>query len=422
MISNNNFMKKALLLLTCLMAFAGTNAQNSLEFTTVSNENDMLYYASPQMDEPQKIVTDAGLIPEVQGMDLSYSIPKYIVECLVSNNDLNKGDANAVKDGASTRTSIPNLAKVVGMALPGTYKGGNSNVLEEITFFKNVGADVVNPPYIDERFIDMENILTNPTEGFVMYNNSLTCTLGATDDGILFTVPFTSPFIYNGESLLAAVYLSVKDGDRSNNVMFDFGKTTADAQNATIYHSYAEGANVTTQFNFYAGCNLPVSGAAVQAVLDYLDLDENSLPAFLLDFYTNDIRGNVTLDDVAVSDLTVNLMGDDRAIVATTTTDTEGNFVFESLDHTGNYTIEIDGYEIENNTVNFGDNAIDNDINVIVKLTTNTGIDSTIQAGQITDVKYINLAGVASSVPMSGMNLQVTTYSNGSRQVSKVIK
>lgn len=414
-------MKKTLLLLTCLMAFAGTNAQNSLEFTTVSNENDMLYYASPQMDEPQKIVTDAGLIPEVQGMDLSYSIPKYIVECLVSNNDLNKGDANAVKDGASTRTSIPNLAKVVGMALPGTYKGGNSNVLEEITFFKNVGADVVNPPYIDERFIDMENILTNPTEGFVMYNNSLTCTLGATDDGILFTVPFTSPFIYNGESLLAAVYLSVKDGDRSNNVMFDFGKTTADAQNATIYHSYAEGANVTTQFNFYAGCNLPVSGAAVQAVLDYLDLDENSLPAFLLDFYTNDIRGNVTLDDVAVSDLTVNLMGDDRAIVATTT-DTEGNFVFESLDHTGNYTIEIDGYEIENNTVNFGDNAIDNDINVIVKLTTNTGIDSTIQAGQITDVKYINLAGVASSVPMSGMNLQVTTYSNGSRQVSKVIK
>lgn len=422
MISNNSFMKKTLLLLTCLLAFAGTNAQNSLEFTTVSNENDMLYYASPQMDEPQKIVTDAGLIPEVQGMDLSYSIPKYIVECLVSNNDLNKGDANAVKDGASTRTSIPNLAKVVGMALPGTYKGGNSNVLEEITFFKNVGADVVNPPYIDERFIDMENILTNPAEGFVMYNNSLTCTLGATDDGILFTVPFTSPFIYNGESLLAAVYLSVKDGDRSNNVMFDFGKTTADAQNATVYHSYAEGANVTTQFNFYAGCNLPVSGAAVQAVLDYLDLDENSLPAFLLDFYTNDIRGNVTLDDVAVSDLTVNLMGNDRAIIATTTTDTEGNFVFESLDHTGNYTIEIDGYDIENNTVNFGDNAIDNDINVIVKLTTNTGIDSTIQARQITNVKYINLAGVASSVPMSGMNLQVTTYSDGSRQVSKVIK
>ena len=78
--------------------------------------------------------------------------------------------------------------------------------------------------------------------------------------------------------------------------------------------------------------------------------------------------------------------------------------------------------DIEDNTVNFGDNAIDNDINVIVKLTTNTGIDSTIQAGQITDVKYINLAGVASSEPMSGMNLKVTTYSDGSRQVSKVIK
>lgn len=159
-------MKKLLLLLTSLLAFAGSYAQNTLEFTTVSNENDMLYYASPQMEEPQKIVTDAGLIPEVQGMDLSYSIPKYIVECLVSNNDLNKGDANAVKDGTTTRTSVPNLAKVVGLALPGTYKGGNSNVLEVITFFKNVGADVVNPPYINERFSDMESILINPAEGF----------------------------------------------------------------------------------------------------------------------------------------------------------------------------------------------------------------------------------------------------------------
>lgn len=415
-------MKKTLLLSACLLSFACSNAQNSLEFSTVNNENDMLYYASPQMDEPQKIVTDAGLIPEVQGMDLSYSIPKYIVECLASSNDLNKGDASAVKDGAATRTSLPALAKVVGLSLPGTYKGGNTNVLEEITFLKNVSADVVNPPYINERLADMEGILVNPDEGFVKYNDPLTCTLGATGDGILFSIPFSSPFIYNGESLLTAIYLRVKDGDRANNVMFDFGKTTADAQVATVYHSYAEGANVTTQFNFYAGCNLPVSGTAVQAVLDYLDLDENSLPAFQLDFYTNDIRGNVTLDDNVASGLIVNLLGEDGAIVATTTTDDEGNFIFESLDHTNAYTIQVEGYEIEDNTVNFGDNAIENDINVIVKLTTETGIDSTIRSSQVAGVKYYNLAGVASSQPMNGVNLQVTTYSDGSRSVSKIIK
>lgn len=415
-------MKKTLLLSACLLSFACSNAQNSLEFSTVNNENDMLYYASPQMDEPQKIVTDAGLIPEVQGMDLSYSIPKYIVECLASSNDLNKGDASAVKDGAATRTSLPALAKVVGLALPGTYKGGNTNVLEEITFLKNVSADVVTPPYINERLADMEGILVNPDEGFVKYNDPLTCTLGATGDGILFSIPFSTPFIYNGESLLTAIYLRVKDGDRANNVMFDFGKTTADAQVATVYHSYAEGANVTTQFNFYAGCNLPVSGTAVQAVLDYLDLDENSLPAFQLDFYTNDIRGNVTLDDNVASGLIVNLLGEDGAIVATTTTDDEGNFIFESLDHTNAYTIQVEGYEIEDNTVNFGDNAIENDINVIVKLTTETGIDSTIRSSQVAGVKYYNLAGEASSQPMSGMNLKVTTYSDGSRSVSKIIK
>lgn len=415
-------MKKALLLMTCLLAYAGANAQNSLEFTTVNNENDMLYYASPQMDEPQKIVTDAGLIPEVQDQGLSYSIPKYIVECLASKNDLSKGDANAVKEGATTRTALPALAKVIALALPGNYLGGNSNVLEEITFLKNVGNDVVAPPYINDRFSDMESILLNPDEGFVMYNDLVTCNLGATGDGILFTIPFNTPFIYNGENLLTAVFLSVKDGDRSNNVMFDFGKTTADAQVATVYHSYAEGANVTTQFNFYAGCNLPVSGTAVEAVLNYLDLDENSLPAFLLDFYTNDIRGNVTLNDIVAPGLTVNLVDADGNTVATTTTDDEGNFIFEALDHTSTYTIQVGDYEIENNTVNFGDNAIDNDINVTVKLQTNTGVDAIAHSGQVADVKYFNLAGVASSVPMTGVNLQVTTYSDGSRSVSKIIK
>jgi len=415
-------MKKTLLLSACLLSFACSNAQNTLEFSTVNNENDMLYYASPQMDEPQKIVTDAGLIPEVQDQGLSYSIPKYIVECLASKNDLSKGDASVVKEGATTRTVLPALAKVVALALPGNYLGGNSNILEEITFLKNVGDDVVTPPYINERFSDMESILVNPDEGFGKYNNPITCNLGATGDGILFTIPFTTPFIYNGESLLTAVFLSVKDGDRSNNVMFNFGKTTADAQVATVYHSYAEGANVTTQFNFYAGCNLPVSGTAVEAVLNYLDLDENSLPAFQLDFYTNDIRGNVTLDDNVASGLIVNLLGEDGAIVATTTTNDEGNFIFESLNHTNAYTIQVEGYEIEDNTVNFGDNAIDNDINVNVKLNSNTGIDTTVQASQVTDVKYINLAGVASSEPMTGVNLKVTTYSDGSRQVSKVIK
>ena len=415
-------MKKALLLMTCLLAYAGANAQNSLEFTTVNNENDMLYYASPQMDEPQKIVTDAGLIPEVQDQGLSYSIPKYIVECLASKNDLSKGDASAVKEGATTRTVLPALAQVVTLALPGNYLGGNSNILEEITFLKNVGDDVVTPPYINERFSDMESILVNPDEGFGKYNDLETCTLGATGDGILFTIPFTTPFIYNGESLLTAVYLRVEGGDRTKNVMFDFGKTTADAQVATVYHSHAEGANVTTNFNFYAGCNLPVSGTAVEAVLNYLDLDENSLPAFLLDFYTNDIRGNVTLNDVVASGLAVNLVDGDGNTVATTTTDDEGNFVFEALDHTSAYTILVGDYEIENNTVNFGENAIDNDINVTVKLQTSTGVDTTVHSAQVADVKYFNLAGVASSVPMTGVNLQVTTYSDGTRSVSKIIK
>ena len=41
---------------------------------------------------------------------------------------------------------------------------------------------------------------------------------------------------------------------------------------------------------------------------------------------------------------------------------------------------------------------------------------------QVTNVRYINMAGVESATPFQGVNMVVTTYSNGNTTVAKVIK
>ena len=38
----------------------------------------------------------------------------------------------------------------------------------------------------------------------------------------------------------------------------------------------------------------------------------------------------------------------------------------------------------------------------------------------VTGIKYYNLAGMASDAPFDGINIRVTTYSDGTRQASKI--
>jgi hypothetical protein len=37
-------------------------------------------------------------------------------------------------------------------------------------------------------------------------------------------------------------------------------------------------------------------------------------------------------------------------------------------------------------------------------------------------VKYVNIAGIESAVPFDGLNLVVTTYTDGTKAAAKVIK
>ena len=50
-----------------------------------------------------------------------------------------------------------------------------------------------------------------------------------------------------------------------------------------------------------------------------------------------------------------------------------------------------------------------------------TGI-SNVNTGNVVNVKYYNVMGVEGSVPFKGVNIVVTTYDNGTRTTSKMIR
>lgn len=62
------------------------------------------------------------------------------------------------------------------------------------------------------------------------------------------------------------------------------------------------------------------------------------------------------------------------------------------------------------------------DVLVTASFSQHTGIGRVESAAQVTGVEYINLAGMTSSKPFSGVNIVKTTYSDGSVVVSKVVK
>ena len=53
---------------------------------------------------------------------------------------------------------------------------------------------------------------------------------------------------------------------------------------------------------------------------------------------------------------------------------------------------------------------------------TSTGVNNVNAGKQVATVKYVNIAGVMSDKPFDGVNIVVTTYSDGSKATTKVIK
>ena len=127
------------------------------------------------------------------------------------------------------------------------------------------------------------------------------------------------------------------------------------------------------------------------------------------------------LELVTVTATAVNAAGSPRRAPAagtfTTTTATDGTFTLEvPADTQFTITLEKQGYD----SVTLNESELSTRITMTESVS--TVIDNTAMSKTAASVKYVNLMGVESDKPFKGMNIIVTTYTDGSKSTVKTLK
>jgi len=401
-------MKKSLLstFAMCLACFGAANA--SVEITTVNVDqhvNDTLLFALP---------VDVNVYQDIQNypdVDPNTRFMKFQPEYLVTALDFTKGDT---QKGTAT---LPANAKVIGLGLDGYDNGSDMTskgiFLEVTAWCRNIPRDYMELDFYDlfdgYRFHSPIGDLFTDTltykgyqgwPGFPGYICTFDPAATAENPGTIVEIPFGNtedphmPFWYKGENIYLTLWM-INDYDVHMKYRY-MAYDDAEAQYASLMRSGSY-------------CFSPESQADI---LDFFDvplmyeLPEHRLPAFRTPYYTNDvyvtIEGYETLFDLKDNDGNVIEPAED------------GNYY--SLDHTKTYTIYILGKE--KGSFTFDD--IYKDIELNIK--NFTAVEELDANKTVANVAYYNLAGQQSAQPVSGVNIVVTTYSDGTTTTAKVIK
>jgi len=413
-------MKKTLLL--ALLAACGVgfvNAEVRIVFTNVDQPaGDTLLYAMPVSPEHFQ---DIQNYPSNKPASI---VAMFQPEYLVTKQDFSNGDTQL---GTAT---LPCHGKVVGLALQGYDNGsepGNSPLfLEATAWCRNTSETAHQHIAITDGYNSYapQGDLFTDTVHYRNFNgvgwNELTGSTLQGSPGYVFefedgdslnpgdvvNLPFNNPevmsddpqapfppFWYKGENIVLTLWM--------NNFLWyplKYRYMTYDEAETEIASIFRTG-NIC--FN---NSTLPMIKSYLGMDLMY-DLPKHSLPAFRIPYYTNDIR----------------IVGENTEHCYLV--DEDGNRYdqvdgeFENLDHTKTYYIVVDG-EVQPGEIRF-DN-IYKDIEVTVEGATAVEDINTNKA--VASVRYYNLAGQESAEAMSGVNIVVTTYADGTTSTAKVVK
>ena len=405
-------MKKYLLsTLALLMAgFGMSNATITISTTNIDQpEADTLLFALPVTIGCSQEIWTAYQHENGSWMRMM----KYQPEYLVTAEDFSHGD---VTKGTAT---LPANAKVIGLALDGFDTGCEptmNGVYHEVTAWcRNIPRDEIEPAHIDL----MDNYKSFPPDGELLTDTvnyrgyslnginhpGVICTFDPaatpTDPRPIVDIPFGNPddphmpFWYKGENIYLTLWVcNWYDVQMKYHYM---AYDNAEAQYASLMRTGNWCFNADSQYDipFVTGVELPY------------ELPEHRLPAFRTPYFTNDVR--VTFSDM---DGVVTLKDKDGNVI---TAAQDGNFY--SLDHTQQYELFVDKWSCGN--IAFDDIYKDIDLVIRKDLTAVEEINTT---KDVAGIEYYNLAGQRSAQPVNGVNIVVTTYTDGTRTTAKVIK
>ena len=408
-------MKKSLLTVFVLAAacYGVSNAQQDIKVISTNvpqPEGDTLLFALPVNPEiSQEIWTAYDYVDPITGQTSAMINGKFQPEYLVTAEDFSHGD---VEKGTAT---LPANAKVIGLGLDGFDIGSEmmpgGGVHHWVTAWcKNIDRDKMTLDYLDL----FDGYRSHIPQGDLFTDTLTYRTTSGSQPGYLCefdldataenpcpivdipfgnTVDSSMPFWYKGENIYLTLWL-INPGTRMK------------------YHYMAYDDSEAEYASLFRSGNICFNSESQDAIRDVFGIDlmyelpRHRLPAFRTPYYTNDVR--VT----CVGYETIYQMVDEDG---NEIQPTEEN-LFTCLDHTKTYYIYAGGKA--RGSFKFED--IYADINLVID--NKTAVEEIDVNKTVAGVVYYNLAGQQSTQPVNGVNIVVTTYTDGSTTTAKVIK
>ena len=410
-------MKKSLLFVFA-MAVACISVSNAAILVTATNEdqpaNDTLLFQLPVNSEiSQEIWTAYDRVNPLTGQHESWRCMKFQPEYLVTAEDFSHGD---VEKGTAT---LPANAKVIGLGLDGFNIGSDMTshgIFHEVAAWcRNIPRDKMSLDYLDlfdgyNTHAPQGDLFTDTVTYRGYYNRpGVICTFDpeatAENPCPIVDIPFGTPedpnlpFWYKGEN----IYLTLWMCNWMDVVMkyHYMAYDNAEAQYASLMRSGNICFNSWTQNELltYTGISL------------MYELPEYRLPAFRTPYFTNDVR-----IECMGYDTEFELRDEDGNVMER---NEDGNYY--CLDHTKTYHVFCGNSSIgftDKGSFSFED--IYKDVRVVINNL--TAVEELSANKTVANVAYYNMAGQQSAQPVNGVNIVVTTYSDGSTTTAKVIK
>ena len=403
-----SIMKKTLLsAFTLFMACMGVANADTIGISSVNIEqpaSDTLLFALPVN---VNVYQDIQNYPDA---DPGRRMMKFQPEYLVTATDFTKGDTNV------GTACLPANAKVIGLALDGydvaSDQTPHGTFLEVTAWCRNIPASQLEMNGTDL----FDGYSTNPPMGDLFtdtvtyrgYRNhpGYICTFdpeaNAENPGTIVDIPFNNPdvdgihtpFWYKGENIYLTLWMCNWEDIHMKYRYMAFDEAEAECASLMRSGNYCFNNDTYEVIDEYFGISL------------MYELPAHRLPAFRTPYFTNDIR--ITINN----DAEIVLKDDNGNVVAPAE---DGNYY--SLDHTQTYELIVDGTVSRNITFD----GITQDVDVRI----DTDISAVNEIGatkSVANVTYYNLAGQQSAQPVEGVNIVVTTYTDGTRTTAKVIK
>ncbi len=285
-----------------------------------------------------------------------------------------------------------------------TYRGYNTNS----DFTSNVTIWMANAE--ENALVNLGSSTLYNTEGMTqVYNAPYTFVAGGTyaEPTDMLSIKLAEPFEYTG-GCLRIIVRSLNDSWKSG---YNF-EVDGNATGQCIYRRN------DTQNTFLNGSS---SSSATKMPVVYLGIEQE--PAVysgtVIDTDGNPLEGvTVTLTSQTLRAATAG------PAVYTATTDAQGAFSVQVVQTDKPYAANFakEGYKDVNlEGVDFANGSVVLDEPVVMEPDQVTGVDS-ISGKAVAGVKYYNVAGQASNKAFDGVNIVVTTYTDGTTRTVKVVK